>query len=398
MTDELRISEKVRESVTSLGAFIDRTNHVDRATLTNDQVSSEPYLRNLERLIQPPLTLQSAPSTEAATGARPDDSRWAVLAALRFFLAVVVVVGHCCSLVGGPSDWTFVGLWLNQGSAVFGFFVLSGFSIAASLERTPFGFYRRRVLRIWPLYLGCIAFGLLVSLRISHGFTWPTGVKMPPTTQASIVASLLMLQTIFGPSIPIVGQIWSLSPEWWHYMAAPALRRLSTLALTAFLGASFAAFMLIATPSGGGAERLTSGLAMLTLSWLWVTGFLYRRFDGQPIGFAVLIIPSVYALYFGHFTGAPLFISIFVLLLSSEFNLSKRHQRICSFLGDVSFPLYLFHIPTMVLMLSFGVTGSAAIVIGSLLTSVLALYGIDYESRRRFGSRPTNILRKTLIV
>jgi peptidoglycan/LPS O-acetylase OafA/YrhL len=116
---------------------------------------------------------------------------------------------------------------------------------------------------------------------------------------------------------------------------------------------------------------------------------LYRRFDGHSVGFAVLIIPSVYARYFGHFTGASLFISIFVLVLSGEFKLSNRWRRICSFLGDVSFPLYLFHIPTMVLLLSFGVTGSAAMVVGSVLTSVLALYGIDYAGRRLFGSSQT---------
>lgn len=336
-------------------------------------------------------SMQASADEGVETNPRRDESRWAVLAGLRFFLALVVVVGHCCSLVSGESDWTFVGLWLNQGSAVFGFFIISGYSIAASLEQNPPGFYRRRVLRIWPLYLGCIAFGLLVLLRIPHGFTWPAGVRMPPTTAASIAASLLMMQSIVSPAIPIVGQIWSLSPEWWHYMAAPVLRRLSTPALIAVLGASFAAFMLISTPPGGGAERFTWGLAMLTLSWLWVTGFLYHRFDRQPVGFAVLVIPSVYALYFGHFTGAPLFISLFVLVLSREFQLSERLQRACLFLGDVSFPLYLFHIPTMVLLLSLGVKGSAAMVIGSLLASVLALYGIDYPSRRHFHSRPDSV-------
>lgn len=147
------------------------------------------------------IAVQAIKLTEAVLTLR-DEPRWAVLAALRFFLSLVVVVGHCCSLVSGPSDWTFVGLWLNQGSAVFGFFILSGYSIAASLEQSPTGFYRRRMLRIWPLYLGCIAFGLLVSLRIPNGFIWPTGVNMPPTSAGSIAASLLMLQAIVGPAIP----------------------------------------------------------------------------------------------------------------------------------------------------------------------------------------------------
>jgi peptidoglycan/LPS O-acetylase OafA/YrhL len=332
--------------------------------------------------------------TSALTNINPrerEESLWAVLAALRFFLAMIVVVGHCCSFLGGPSDWSYIGLWLNQGSAVFGFFIISGYSIAASIEQGQVGFYRRRILRIWPQYLVCIFFGLLVSLCIPHGLTWPTGVRLPPTSGASVAASLLMLQTIVGPSIPVIGQIWSLSPEWWHYMAAPALRRFSTLALLALLGGSFAAFMLIPTPPGGGPEKFTHGLALLTLSWLWVTGFIYRRLDRQPIGIAVLLIPSVYAHFFGYPTGAPLFIAIFVLFLSGEFRLSKQCRRICLFLGDISFPLYLFHVPTMVLLFSFGVNGSALMVVGSLLVSIVALYGVDYPSRRRFRVDPKRL-------
>jgi peptidoglycan/LPS O-acetylase OafA/YrhL len=314
-------------------------------------------------------------------------SGWAILSALRFFLAMVVVLGHCCFFVGGRHDWTYIGLWLNQGSAVFGFFILSGYSIAASLERSPAGFYRRRFIRIWPLYLGCIALGLLVSLRIPHGLAWPLGGHLPATSLASSVASLLMLQTILAPPLPIVGQIWSLSPEWWHYMVAPLLRKLSTFTLLTLLTASFLAFMTIAPPPGGGAEGFSHGLSLITLSWLWVTGFIYRRFDREPTGIAMLLIPSVLALFFGHFTGLPLFISIFTLLLSGEFKIPDLFCRICSFLGDVSFPLYLFHIPVMVLLISFGVRASAPIVFTALLASCAALYAIDYPSRAYFGAK-----------
>lgn len=328
---------------------------------------------------------EPVPAAESFTDS--DESAWAVLALLRFFLAMVVVLGHCSSFVGGRQDWTYIGLWLNQGSAVFGFFVLSGYSIAASLEGRPSGFYRRRFVRIWPLYLSCIAFGLLISLRIRHGLEWPMGAYLPPISVTSVLASLLMLQGIMASSIPIVGQIWSLSPEWWHYMVAPLLRKLSTVTLFALLAASFLMFMAIPTPQGGGAERFSHGLALVTLSWLWVTGFIYRRFDRQPVGIALLIIPSVFALFFGHFTGLPLFVSIFTLLLSGEFKVPNILLRIYNFLGDVSFPLYLFHIPVMVLLVSLGVRATTPLVVASLLVSCGALYAIDYPSRAYFGTK-----------
>ncbi len=264
-------------------------------------------------------------------------STWGVLAALRFFLAMVVVLGHCSSFVAGRHDWSYIGLWLNQGSAVFGFFILSGYSIAASLERSPAGFYRRRFIRIWPLYLGCIAFGLLVSLRIPHGLAWPTGPHVPVTPFSSVLVSLLMLQTILGPPIPIVGQIWSLSPEWWHYMVAPLLRKFSSLTLLALLTVSFLAYMTIPPPPGGGPEGFSHGLSLVTLSWLWVTGFIYRRFDRKPAGIAMLLIPPVLALFFGHFTGLPLFISIFILLLTETSSYPPCWAESAIFLAMLAF-------------------------------------------------------------
>jgi len=138
---------------------------------------------------------------------------------------MVVVLGHCCYFVSGRQDWSYIGLWLNQGSAVFGFFILSGYSIAASLDREITGYYRRRLVRIWPTYLACLAVGVAVSAVLPHGLNWPTGGHLPAMAWPEVIASVLMLQTFLGSPIPVVGQIWSLSPEWWHYMLAPKASR-----------------------------------------------------------------------------------------------------------------------------------------------------------------------------
>jgi peptidoglycan/LPS O-acetylase OafA/YrhL len=150
---------------------------------------------------------------------------------------------------------------------------------------------------------------------------------------------------------------------------------------------SFLAFLNIPTPRGSGPEGFEHGLALLTLSWLWLTGFVYRRFERTPLGAAILIFPSGFALFFGYFTGAPLFISIFTLLLVGEFKLGQRHRRFCNLLGDLSYPLYLFHIPTIVLLLTVGVTATAPMVVASFVVSLAVLYGIDYPSRSYFNRR-----------
>jgi len=320
-------------------------------------------------------------------------SQWAVLAALRFFLAGTVALGHFALLVRTDPTGLFGNGYLNPGSSVFGFLILSGFSIAASLDRETGGFYRRRIVRIWPLYLTTIALGVALSLWFPSGVALPKGGVIASASSLSIIASLFMLQTVIGFSIPMVGQIWSLSPEWWHYMIAPALKKVPNLALGIWIVLSLFAYTHISTPPNHGIEGLSHGLPFLMLSWLWITGFLYYRIRETPIGFAVLALPSVFVLTLGGFTGAPLFISIFVLVISGEVTIGKRAIKICNFLGDLSFPLYLFHIPAMVIALKLGSNRSVITLASMILLSTAALYLVDYPSRKLFSRKPSTRTR-----
>jgi peptidoglycan/LPS O-acetylase OafA/YrhL len=320
-------------------------------------------------------------------------SRWAILATLRFFLASSVALGHFALFVHPDPTGLLGDGYLNPGSAVFGFFILSGFSIAASVEREMSGFYRRRIVRIWPLYLATIAFGLALQILAPNGFTLPLGLHVPPATGMTTLASLLMLQTVVAGPVPFVGQIWSLSPEWWHYMLAPLLKNVGNGVLAAWIALSLIAFLTINPPPGRGINVLTHGLPFLNLSWLWITGFLYYRIEGTAAGFFVLAAPSVFSLTVGHFTGATLFISIFVLLLSSEFRLSPRMVKVGNFLGDLSFPLYLFHAPAMILALRLGSKWSFVTLSTMFLVPLAALYLVDYPSRKLFARKGVNVLQ-----
>jgi peptidoglycan/LPS O-acetylase OafA/YrhL len=316
------------------------------------------------------------------TNVSPSSDQWAILSGLRFFLAVTVVLGHFSLFIRLDPHGIVGDGYFNPGSAVFGFFILSGFSIAASLGRDSEGFYKRRFQRIMPLYCGCIAFGLIVAHFLApQGYTWPRGIYVPHASAYTIIVSLLMLQTFFGNPIAIVGPIWSLSAEWWHYMIAPALERLSNAALAIWIAVSFIAFLTILPPPGHGIDFLQHGRVFLTSSWLWITGFLYYRMRGTPPGFLVLAVPSTFALSLGHFTGAPLFISIFVLIASAGIRIPERLRRPLNFLGDYSYALYLFHIPTFVAALVLGLNRSILQLGAAFGVSLAALYLIDYPSR-----------------
>lgn len=75
--------------------------------------------------------------------------RWAVLGGLRFALAALVLVGHAryCT----PTyRWVQFLAQFGSFSAVLGFFLISGYSIAHSYDRRPDGFFRRRIQRLAP--------------------------------------------------------------------------------------------------------------------------------------------------------------------------------------------------------------------------------------------------------
>jgi peptidoglycan/LPS O-acetylase OafA/YrhL len=314
-------------------------------------------------------------------------TQWAILAALRFFLATVVVLGHFSILVRSDHSG-IVGLgYLHALSAVFGFFIISGFSIAASLDRENTGFYRRRVARVWPLYLSAIAFALVLrTFVLPGGFTWPQGGVTPHPSALPLIASLLMLQTIIAHPIPFLGPIWSLAGEWWHYMIAPVLKRLNTAALLAWIAISFIFFLRLHAPGPGVGcmDGFTHGEAVLGLSWVWVSGFLYYRFRGTSSGFVLLMVPSLFALTIEHSPGVPMFIAILVLILSEGHVFPKKSIAFLNFLGDWSYPIYLFHIPALILAIAIGVNRSIAQLGVAFLVPLLALYVIDYPSRSLF--------------
>src|SRR4051794_5607980 len=89
---------------------------------------------------------------------------------LRFYLAAVVIFSHSYPMLWGSNNREPVSL-ATRGQrtggelAVDGFFILSGFLIARSwMSSRGLGDYlRRRALRIYPGFLGAIAFSALIA-------------------------------------------------------------------------------------------------------------------------------------------------------------------------------------------------------------------------------------------
>jgi peptidoglycan/LPS O-acetylase OafA/YrhL len=147
-----------------------------------------------------------------------DTGTWAILAGMRFVLATIVLVGHVCQFTL-HWRWPYSGTW-PQMSAVYGFLLISGYCIAASLQKSPGGYFRRRILRIYPTYLAAMVLAYATAKFIGA----------PTAGRYTTLGSLVMLEAILSPRFPLMGQAWTLAAEWWCYMAAPLFERLKGLA------------------------------------------------------------------------------------------------------------------------------------------------------------------------
>jgi peptidoglycan/LPS O-acetylase OafA/YrhL len=297
-------------------------------------------------------------------------SQWELLALARFMLAMVVLLGHLNERPGWHAWWTAIGLWFNQGSAVYGFLLISGYSIAASLDRSAEGFVWRRVQRIYPTYLASLG---LAALSVVAGASPP---MQAPVWQFAAMA--LMLQTFAYPTIVSDGQLWTLAVEWWNYILAPLYRRLQDVGVGLLAALSFALFLMVKVPLI--VAYSTGGLMFATMSWLWMFGFLYHRRRRTFGGYSLLLLPAIVAPVFGGH-GPAVCIGAMALALCEEFDVPERLGKAFRWLGDLSYPVYAVHVPVFAFCTYCGVRSPAVVAFWSIATSVLILHAVDLPMR-----------------
>lgn len=155
------------------------------------------------------------------------------LNSLRFFAAILVLVGHArldlTKLSIPQPDWRCLRF---GSSAVEFFFVLSGFLLThlALREWTRTGrfqikgFYLRRVLRIWPLYYLCMAFGTLLIVRLGPavhpGADWPNIGGLVPYFACMLPNYAIALQPT---NVGALYALWSIGVEEQFYVFFPFL-------------------------------------------------------------------------------------------------------------------------------------------------------------------------------
>jgi len=188
--------------------------------------------------------------------------------ALRLLAAVAVLVSHSFTIAFGTDDGhePFLILSRNQatlgGVAVLVFFVISGYLITQSFDRSPDPrrFLRARALRIIP--------GLFVSLLLTVAVLGPAVTALPlarylsaPETLTYLPANLLLflpqfdLPGVFATNpVPnaVNGSLWTLQYEFAMYLVVLALGLCN--ALTRYVVLALWAVVMV-------------------LTWRWIGGF-----------------------------------------------------------------------------------------------------------------------------
>jgi peptidoglycan/LPS O-acetylase OafA/YrhL len=330
--------------------------------------------------------------------------QWAVLAGLRFALAFIVVAHHLTSRVSRADLFHQPGLF-GGFAAVMGFFIISGYSMAHSLTRDPdaWKFYERRFWRIYPLYLWALILAAIPSILFTTAFrNVKPGYFICPTRHEFLQAAVF-LQGFTMRELPANGVVWSLSIEVWLYALSPLLLKSSRRVVSIVIGASAALYLLHdhLVHTLGEFRHDIYGIAFLSLGWIYLVGFyLYRYRSSLPNPLAIAIaLVGMMCWYNGDrlerlspLTAAAAFAIVFY---APQFRLTPRARRIALWLGDLSLPLYLIHVPVMDVFQGLAISNGAIIISSVFAVAIFSLYVIDTPIRtwrRRSSRNPSQVV------
>lgn len=326
----------------------------------------------------------------------PSKSRYEILDGLRGVAALIVLAYHHFDLynMGDP-----VHAIINHGYlAVDFFFILSGFVIGYAYDdrwnrMSLKDFFKRRLVRLHPM----IVFSTLIGMVF---FYFGRGDMFPLIAETSVamllicaVLSILMIPTPLSMDIrgwgeinAINGNAWTLYFEYFaNILYALVIRRFSKWMLAIFVAVSafftlnlalnwdvFGTFseriMQQYTMIGGwtlNAEQMTIGFTRLLFPFF--AGLLMSRI-GCAIklraGFwwtsllliAILVMPRIGGTENGILNGAYEAFCVIVLFpvlvaMGAGSPVSGKSAKVCKFLGDISYPLYIVQYPIVYTLL-----------------------------------------------
>ena len=379
------------------------------------------------------------PSSAAFSDTKP---HYDLLDGLRGVAALLVVWYHVFE------GYAFAGAkptveCINHGYlCVDFFFMLSGFVIGYAYDDrwnrslTLKGFFQRRLIRLHPMVIMGAVLGT-VTFLVQGSVQWDGTHIATSAVMLALLLSLFLIPAVpgcgyevrgNGEMFPLNGPAWSLFFEYiGNILYALFIRRLSDkalLALVIVLGAALGCFALT-DASGYGCigvgwtlDRINFVGGLLRMLFPFTLGmFLSRRFRPVRIkgAFWICSLLLVGLFFIPYIAGNSPFLwnglfeiscialvfPVLVWLGASGTTTDTFSTRVCKFLGDLSFPLYIVHYPFMYLFyawlirtgqFSFGETWQVALCVygWNLLVAFVCLKCYDEPVRKWLAARFIN--------
>lgn len=274
-------------------------------------------------------------------------SRLAELDALRGVAVLMVLVFHYTTRFGQLFPEAGWGQFAFGAYGVHLFFVISGFVIIMTLDRSerPMDFLVARFSRLYPAFWTAV---LLTSLVL-----WLARGPLEPPSLGRIAANLTMVHEFFGvPSVD--GVYWTLEVELLFYALALAVFCAGMLPRAHVVIAGWLALSALLFYSPVGAARgwpfagMVSRLLILEYAPFFAAGILFYRIhrrqgsDGWNYG----LIAAALALIFLKW---PLMVALMVALACAVLwkvgrgGIAALRFRPLVFFGTISYSLYLVH-------------------------------------------------------
>jgi peptidoglycan/LPS O-acetylase OafA/YrhL len=370
-------------------------------------------------------------ATQTPTAAYADTKpHYMILDGLRGVAAITVVCFHLFEAFAT----SHLDQRINHGYlAVDFFFILSGFVVGYAYD-DRWGkmkikdFIKRRIIRLHPMVVMGAIIGAVMFYTQGCAVWDVSLIPFMALLAATFLNMLLLPATVatevrgVGEMFPLNGPSWSLFFEYiGNILYALFIRKLPTMALALLvfaLGcglASFAilgplgdicvGFSLTGTEFTGGSLRLLfSFSAGLLLSRIFKPTNIRGAFWICTLAVvALLAVPRIGGadhLWMNGIYDTLCVVTFFPLLvyLGASGKCTDRYtNRICQFLGDISYPLYMVHYPFIYLYFAWvknnnltfeqSFPGAAAVVVGSIILAYLCLKFYDVPVRRYLTKR-----------
>ncbi len=307
-----------------------------------------------------------------------------MLDALRGVAALIVIWYHVFEgFATSPVDQM-----LNHGYlAVDFFFMLSGFVMCYAYDDRfasgmKFGqFARRRIRRLHPMLIVGVLLGV-VAFVIQGCVTWGGDKVEPIAVVIAMLLTMLMIPALpgsvaevrgNGEMFPLNGPTWSLFFEYIGYVLyAVLLRRFSTRLLAVFVALMAAALVWSGAGNLSGAGHLGMGWTLADHNLLcgslrplfsFAAGLLICRIYRAKVirgGFAICValllvllsVPHMGTMWINGLYDSLVIVLVFpvVVWIGASSSAGKgRSRAFCTWLGDISYPVYIVHYPVMYL-------------------------------------------------